>query len=30
MDPYQLGYRLKTIVAEIVPIEGRLFVNHLD
>ncbi|WP_114241574.1 hypothetical protein [Dyella sp. C9] len=30
MDPYHLGYRLKTIVAEIVPIEGYFFVNHLD
>jgi hypothetical protein len=30
VDPYQLGYRLKTIVAEILPVDGHLFVNHLE
>ena len=28
MTPYRLGYWLKNIVAEIVPVGGHLFVNH--
>lgn len=30
MTPYRLGYWLKTIVADIVPVQGLLFVNYLD
>jgi hypothetical protein len=28
MTPYRLGYWLKIIVADIVPVEGHLFVNY--
>jgi hypothetical protein len=28
MTPYRLGYWLKTIVADIVPVGAHLFVNH--
>jgi hypothetical protein len=28
MTPYRLGYWLKTVVADIVSVDGLLFVNH--